>query len=141
MSKGSNWISKNLTGIVTGFILGYWIAPRAAGVGSIGHPNAYAPEKGYWTQILVKYPSSTEWEHLDYAVTAADLRHLLENYRLAYQGTGAYFRTISLPFKYAATHEERREFDRTLPDSAISPEKFQKKYFVPKRPNETQPAI
>lgn len=66
------------------------------------NPKAYSPEKGYMYQILVKFPQSREYEHCDYAVNTADKKYLLENYRMAYKGTGASFRVIPLPQKYWA---------------------------------------
>ena len=63
-------------------------------------PQAYAPESGYRYQILCRNQQyDRAWEHCDYAVDAAERRHLLENYRLAY-GAGWELQTILLPVKY-----------------------------------------
>jgi len=63
-------------------------------------PKAYDPEYGYKYQILVRFGGQREYEHCDYAIDLADKKHLLENYRLAYKGTGASFNVIQLPQKY-----------------------------------------
>jgi hypothetical protein len=63
-------------------------------------PKAYEPQEGYRYQILCRHPvyNGREWEHCDYATDMRDRNHLLENYRLAYQGYE--FKTILLPVKY-----------------------------------------
>jgi len=66
----------------------------------MAHPKAYDPQHGYQFQILCKNPAyDREYEHCDYAVNRADLKHLLENYRQAYPG-GYQFKRILLPRKY-----------------------------------------
>lgn len=63
-------------------------------------PIAYDPQEGYKYQILCRCPEwGRAWEHCDYAVDAADKKHLLENYRQAYPA-GYYFQTITLPKKF-----------------------------------------
>ena len=63
-------------------------------------PQAYDPQEGYKFQILCRNQAySRAWEHCDYAVDAADKKHLLENYRMGY-GPGWEFKTIMLPAKY-----------------------------------------
>ena len=66
----------------------------------MSRPQAYSPEYGYRYQILCRNPSyDRAWEHCDYAVDRQDLKHLLDNYRLAY-GAGYSFKSILLPAKY-----------------------------------------
>jgi hypothetical protein len=62
-------------------------------------PKAYDPQYGYRFQILVRCPSSREYEHCDYAVDRADKNYLVANYRQAY-GPGFSFKVILLPYKY-----------------------------------------
>lgn len=64
-------------------------------------PKDYRPEQGYMYQILTRNVSyDRTWEHLDHAVDKADLKYLLEEYRIAYRGQGFEFKTIRLPQKY-----------------------------------------
>lgn len=65
----------------------------------MAYPQAYSPEYGYKYQILVMTPYDRAYEHCDYAVDKWDLKHLLDNYRMAY-GRGHIFKTITLPQKY-----------------------------------------
>jgi len=63
-------------------------------------PIAYDPQQGYKYQILCRNQQySRAFEHCDYATDRSDLKHLLENYRLAY-GAGWEFKRILLPRKY-----------------------------------------
>lgn len=63
-------------------------------------PIAYEPAQGYRYQILCRNQRyNRAYEHCDYATDLSDLRHLLENYRLAYGG-GWEFKTIRQPRKY-----------------------------------------
>lgn len=62
-------------------------------------PQAYAPTEGQKYQILVMTPYDRAYEHCDYAIDKAELKHLLDNYRDAY-GAGFRFKTITLPQKY-----------------------------------------
>ncbi len=65
----------------------------------MSRPKAYEPVQGQKYQILVMTPYDRAYEHCDYAVDKAELKDLLENYRMSY-GAGFYFKTITLPKKY-----------------------------------------
>lgn len=65
----------------------------------MAYPQAYEPIEGQKFQILVKTPYDRAYEHCDYAEDKAELKHLLENYRMSYGG-GYTFKTITLPQKY-----------------------------------------
>lgn len=65
----------------------------------MSRPIAYDPQPDTMYQILVACPGERTYEHCDYADDRADLRHLLENYRLAY-GPGFAFKTILLPRRF-----------------------------------------
>ena len=64
-------------------------------------PQAYHPVQGAKFQILVRTQwTGRTWEHCDYATSAQDKKHLLEEYRLAYRGQCAEFKAITLPVKF-----------------------------------------
>lgn len=64
-------------------------------------PKAYDPLQGYMYQILVRDVNyDREWESLDHARDREDLKYLMGEYRLVYQGTGSELKTIQLPKKY-----------------------------------------
>lgn len=66
----------------------------------MSRPKAYDPVDDAKYQILCRNQSyDREYEHCDYAEDRAELRHLLDNYRMAY-GAGWEFKTILLPSKY-----------------------------------------
>jgi len=66
-------------------------------------PIAYDPQPGYKWQILTRnLEYARAFEHCDYAVDRADLKHLLASYRLAY-GAGWEFKLMLLPKKYWPT--------------------------------------
>lgn len=60
----------------------------------------YSPEYGYKYQILVRFKANECFESIDYATDKNDKNYLVNEYRLAYRGQNAEFKTIMLPEKY-----------------------------------------
>ena len=64
------------------------------------YPKVYEPIEGYKYQLLCRHPqyNGRTWEHCDYAIDKSDKKHLLDNYKMAYNGYE--FKCILLPRKY-----------------------------------------
>lgn len=63
-------------------------------------PKAYEPCQGQMYQLLLWDNYNREYDHLDYAKDRQERDYLLSEYRLAFRGQGARFKTIQLPKKY-----------------------------------------
>lgn len=77
----------------------------------MARPKCYDPEDGYMYQLMFMGQGDREWEHLDYAETMSDKEYLINEYSLAYRGTGARLKAELLPMRY--WNKEKEQADRT----------------------------